>query len=113
MIRRPPRSTLFPYTTLFRSDDRDLSRGVPLIRGEARAVVLAHGLDHVVDEPLDLRRTDLVPRDGFRHLAEDGMAEARDFQDRHGVPDSSTRLRRLDLSHLAHTLRERHARRSR
>src|SRR2546430_8315381 len=24
MIRRPPRSTLFPYTTLFRSDDVDL-----------------------------------------------------------------------------------------
>src|SRR3712207_8554516 len=24
MIRRPPRSTLFPYTTLFRSYDRDL-----------------------------------------------------------------------------------------
>src|SRR3712207_8686857 len=23
MIRRPPRSTLFPYTTLFRSRDRD------------------------------------------------------------------------------------------
>src|SRR2546430_5084850 len=23
MIRRPPRSTLFPYTTLFRSDQRD------------------------------------------------------------------------------------------
>src|SRR2546430_13628713 len=23
MIRRPPRSTLFPYTTLFRSDERD------------------------------------------------------------------------------------------
>src|SRR2546430_6153065 len=23
MIRRPPRSTLFPYTTLFRSDDND------------------------------------------------------------------------------------------
>src|SRR2546429_6840066 len=23
MIRRPPRSTLFPYTTLFRSDGRD------------------------------------------------------------------------------------------
>src|SRR5258707_4399876 len=25
MIRRPPRSTLFPYTTLFRSDEMDLS----------------------------------------------------------------------------------------
>src|SRR5947209_13417583 len=24
MIRRPPRSTLFPYTTLFRSDDQAL-----------------------------------------------------------------------------------------
>src|SRR5436853_4411294 len=27
MIRRPPRSTLFPYTTLFRSDRRGLKRG--------------------------------------------------------------------------------------
>src|SRR5438270_6442144 len=26
MIRRPPRSTLFPYTTLFRSDRRSLSK---------------------------------------------------------------------------------------
>src|SRR2546425_8610101 len=29
MIRRPPRSTLFPYTTLFRSDRRDGGRGRP------------------------------------------------------------------------------------
>src|SRR3712207_7694418 len=27
MIRRPPRSTLFPYTTLFRSGVKDISRG--------------------------------------------------------------------------------------
>src|SRR3712207_7464279 len=27
MIRRPPRSTLFPYTTLFRSDHGDERRG--------------------------------------------------------------------------------------
>src|SRR3712207_8513723 len=27
MIRRPPRSTLFPYTTLFRSEGRRLGRG--------------------------------------------------------------------------------------
>src|SRR2546426_4017046 len=40
MIRRPPRSTLFPYTTLFRSrDDRfHVERGLPPARpGEARA----------------------------------------------------------------------------
>src|SRR5687768_17988503 len=30
MIRRPPRSTLFPYTTLFRSRERRLS-GIPLL----------------------------------------------------------------------------------
>src|SRR3712207_8620074 len=29
MIRRPPRSTLFPYTTLFRSRERDALRGSP------------------------------------------------------------------------------------
>src|SRR3712207_7327364 len=50
MIRRPPRSTLFPYTTLFRSD---------LLRGEARllqrdphrphgALALRRRLDDVV-----------------------------------------------------------------
>src|SRR3712207_9377019 len=27
MIRRPPRSTLFPYTTLFRSDGQEQRRG--------------------------------------------------------------------------------------
>src|SRR3989442_10948184 len=26
MIRRPPRSTLFPYTTLFRSDSREFGK---------------------------------------------------------------------------------------
>src|SRR3712207_8160068 len=31
MIRRPPRSTLFPYTTLFRSD-RLMSIAIPRIR---------------------------------------------------------------------------------
>src|SRR3712207_8113284 len=29
MIRRPPRSTLFPYTTLFRSDDADALDALP------------------------------------------------------------------------------------
>src|SRR2546422_7440540 len=31
MIRRPPRSTLFPYTTLFRSLGRGLLRGILLL----------------------------------------------------------------------------------
>src|SRR2546430_3939068 len=33
MIRRPPRSTLFPYTTLFRSRRRGRTVGTELVRG--------------------------------------------------------------------------------
>src|SRR2546429_6754782 len=36
MIRRPPRSTLFPYTTLFRSHALQRKRGDPLGRAVAR-----------------------------------------------------------------------------
>src|SRR5256885_13894284 len=36
MIRRPPRSTLFPYTTLFRSD------AVPEVRGSAAEALGKH-----------------------------------------------------------------------
>src|SRR5260370_26169842 len=36
MIRRPPRSTLFPYTTLFRSPSLGLS---PLLIKEVRSVI--------------------------------------------------------------------------
>src|ERR1035438_4069711 len=35
MIRRPPRSTLFPYTTLFRSLQADRNAGIP---GQAGAI---------------------------------------------------------------------------
>src|SRR3712207_7505536 len=42
MIRRPPRSTLFPYTTLFRSDDDGTERAVDagwVVGGAAPAVL--------------------------------------------------------------------------
>src|SRR2546427_10865190 len=41
MIRRPPRSTLFPYTTLFRS-----GRRAPLLRRPARRDQRRHHLGH-------------------------------------------------------------------
>src|SRR5437016_10936363 len=37
MIRRPPRSTLFPYTTLFRSVRQRLRRRADLLAGHLRA----------------------------------------------------------------------------
>src|SRR6267143_5401336 len=36
MIRRPPRSTLFPYTTLFRSHSRHERHAGPQLRGHRR-----------------------------------------------------------------------------
>src|SRR2546430_13505235 len=47
MIRRPPRSTLFPYTTLFRSLELLLHRArqeVPLDHGGALVQVVAAGV---------------------------------------------------------------------
>src|SRR5256884_1234172 len=46
MIRRPPRSTLFPYTTLFRSQQLSiiLQRGRLVASGERRALVQPVGL---------------------------------------------------------------------
>src|SRR3712207_6993981 len=41
MIRRPPRSTLFPYTTLFRSAPPDGRRGVDLVGAVGAVLVLA------------------------------------------------------------------------
>src|SRR3712207_8312704 len=41
MIRRPPRSTLFPYTTLFRSWDRPDPRGVGYARRQGLEILLA------------------------------------------------------------------------
>src|SRR2546426_6720426 len=43
MIRRPPRSTLFPYTTLFRSHGHHL-RDLPRVERHARGVALEVGV---------------------------------------------------------------------
>src|SRR5258708_24806766 len=47
MIRRPPRSTLFPYTTLFRS-------GVLYIRGRAAPIIGIVSMDVVMLDVTDV-----------------------------------------------------------
>src|SRR3712207_8440967 len=42
MIRRPPRSTLFPYTTLFRSLLRQVEGFTPLLEPLAECVCVVH-----------------------------------------------------------------------
>src|SRR3712207_8501039 len=64
MIRRPPRSTLFPYTTLFRSDGRAGPRLLLLAHARLLPDLLAQVVQlrapNVADrhdfDPLDLRR---------------------------------------------------------
>src|SRR5689334_24491479 len=55
MIRRPPSSTLFPYTTLFRSLQQAADRLVEHFGGERVA--------HVVALDVGLRRVDMGGRD--------------------------------------------------
>src|SRR5438477_3841210 len=53
MIRRPPRSTLFPYTTLFRSHANDLRVAAPRVEHERGD--LPHLLDRAAVRLRDLR----------------------------------------------------------
>src|SRR3712207_8894987 len=59
MIRRPPRSTLFPYTTLFRSEylPNQICRIEPHSRDPPQGVVLArpqpHALGDLLGHPSD------------------------------------------------------------
>src|SRR5574338_809922 len=60
MIRRPPRSTLFPYTTLFRSSSR---KGHPALQGQH-----------------DVRGVRLEQRRGRPHLRGDRKSTRLNFQ---------------------------------
>src|SRR5687767_15210671 len=74
MIRRPPRSTLFPYTTLFRSRERpphlvaDFSTSA--VSNGRVAVARRHGDPVPADWVADLGAGDVVlPAGGFRGFA--------------------------------------------
>src|SRR2546429_5473693 len=67
MIRRPPRSTLFPYTTLFRSpgvyDPVALEHGLRLVAGDTHGRAVAHaGADEI---PGDRKSTRLNSSHGY------------------------------------------------
>src|SRR2546426_3236908 len=56
MIRRPPRSTLFPYTTLFRSRQGDIGHresSGPYLRGVREELPVPQLRGHDSDEGLD------------------------------------------------------------
>src|SRR3989442_10824717 len=87
MIRRPPRSTLFPYTTLFRSHGRveQLRRRVvhPLADGAQRLEAVVAGQSRRV-------RQQMPHRDGLPRL---GRARDVEGQDRKSTRLNSSHVR--------------------
>src|SRR3712207_7546478 len=65
MIRRPPRSTLFPYTTLFRSGRR---KNVPELLVDDREDVARRQDEVLVAAVLDLGAAVLAVEDGVADL---------------------------------------------
>src|SRR4051812_14273400 len=72
MIRRPPRSTLFPYTTLFRSclgvvtdgSIRDIPQWAPGFQALAGSIGPSHGWVHAENFGVDVRVAGMTVRSG-------------------------------------------------
>src|SRR3712207_7132312 len=70
MIRRPPRSTLFPYTTLFRS-------ALGIVLDLSRGLHYAHEMRDGNGYPIGIVHGDVAP--GNVILGYDGIARIQDF----------------------------------
>src|SRR3712207_8732442 len=83
MIRRPPRSTLFPYTTLFRSEGRlaeqsallkatleNMSQGIMMVAADGSVPVLNRRAIELLDLPLDLIASEPTAQRSEEHTSE-------------------------------------------
>src|SRR5256885_5561392 len=99
MIRRPPRSTLFPYTTLFRSTSGASSNRFGT---SCRAARPAPGIGHRLHPPRSAR----LDRAAGRHAAlleALGQLAAQVLADQRGLPAAlflDRKSTRLNSSHL-------------
>src|SRR3712207_6982812 len=71
MIRRPPRSTLFPYTTLFRSQDGHDAKEAEA--GVARGLPHEKSEEHAGAEPDALHDHELLGTDLGRHAGDEQL----------------------------------------
>src|SRR3712207_7863194 len=80
MIRRPPRSTLFPYTTLFRSLLLlDLAQSVGLVGGLFAALLALDEVAWVVLGGVDLLPADLGIRGELRSEEHTSELQSRQY----------------------------------
>src|SRR3712207_7452581 len=78
MIRRPPRSTLFPYTTLFRSSAYDALAAGTLDAPALRAIVASYPLDD--GAPIYALDTSVWPRCDAECRSEEHTSELQSRQ---------------------------------
>src|SRR5690554_507701 len=122
MIRRPPRSTLFPYTTLFRSEETAVFGvfcrrwGVPLIDGGTvrlpRVVGQSRALDMILtgrpvkaDEAFQMGLANrVVPHGESRDAAEALARQIAEFPQQCMLADRASAYRQWELP-LAEALR--------
>src|SRR3712207_9339433 len=95
MIRRPPRSTLFPYTTLFRSISRGLLE--EHVADDAEVVRDGEGTvgDERADSPVHQDRARLYAGQDHPRLAEEAGERRYPYRGRHEDRKST----RLNSSH--------------
>src|SRR3989454_9106745 len=85
MIRRPPRSTLFPYTTLFRSAVAEITRTVEVLCIDARDVLRVLfrrlvALEERIEDAVDVLGDRALLRTGrLRLLFEERLEPAQDL----------------------------------
>src|SRR3712207_8792499 len=85
MIRRPPRSTLFPYTTLFRSrqllpQPAPARRARALRAGGARNLADAHAARHALRLPRSRQARTVGADGGGRRRSEEHTSELQSRQ---------------------------------
>src|SRR3712207_7641581 len=115
MIRRPPRSTLFPYTTLFRSvanevkelaqetakATEDIARRVQAIQGDTTAAVAAIGeISHIVAQISD-RQTTIASAE-VKELAQETAKATEDIARRVQAIQGDTTAAVAAIGELSH-----------
>src|SRR3712207_9014459 len=81
MIRRPPRSTLFPYTTLFRSHERaESSWSLPSTTSPQSDGSRRGRRRRPTTRPSPRRRGRVPPNDGWRIRSEEHTSELQSRQ---------------------------------
>src|SRR2546428_4590614 len=100
MIRRPPRSTLFPYTTLFRSEGDVLSAKAKTVAQGMTHAPLPRHVGHVIQITLSARRrvgNALTLNAAMQHLAAEYQLDGAGISPALGVADVASEI---EVAHL-------------